>query len=299
MLTTMLICGFIQLRGQIAVSIDNSAPDPSAMLDVSSTTKGALLPRMTMDQIKAITNPADGLQVYCKTTGKMYIYVFTVGQWKEIAYGTEIINPPFSCGIPVTINHKASGNVAPVNKIVTYGTVNNIPGEPAKCWITNNLGADHQATAVTDSNESSRGWYWQFNRKQGYKHDGTNRTPNTVWETYNFPNLDWQSVNDPCTIELGFPWRVPTKTEWYNVKTNGWTNTNDPWNSGLKLHCAGALDYTDGTLFSSGIMGQFWSGTKYDFNDGHTFQMIIGQSINSSYNVNYFGYGNSIRCIRD
>ncbi|MEI7897716.1 MAG: hypothetical protein WCJ26_11825, partial [bacterium] len=75
-----------------------------------------------------------------------------------------------TCGT-MTINHVA-GTTAPVTKTVTYGTVTNITGEPSKCWITSNLGADHQATAVNDGTEASAGWYWQFNRKQGYKHDG-------------------------------------------------------------------------------------------------------------------------------
>ncbi|MEI7983555.1 MAG: hypothetical protein WCI71_18045, partial [Bacteroidota bacterium] len=81
-----------------------------------------------------------------------------------------------TCG-SLTVNHVA-GTVAPVTKTVTYGTVTNIPGEHSKCWITSNLGANHQATAVNDATELSAGWYWQFNRKQGYKHDGTTRTPN-------------------------------------------------------------------------------------------------------------------------
>ena len=115
------------------------------------------------------------------------------------------------------INHVASGGVAPVDKTVTYGTVTNIPGETSKCWITSNLGADHQATAVNDATEASAGWYWQFNRMQGYKHDGTTRTPNTTWITSINENLDWQAANDPCALELGNGWRIPTYTEWTNV----------------------------------------------------------------------------------
>ena len=53
------------------------------------------------------------------------------------------------------------------------GTVTGIPGETTKCWITSNLGASQQATAVNASTQASSGWYWQFNRKQGYKYDGT------------------------------------------------------------------------------------------------------------------------------
>jgi hypothetical protein len=107
---------------------------------------------------------------------------------------------PFTCGTSsLTINHTMSKGVAPVNKTTTYGTVTNIPGGPDKCWITDNLGSDHQATAVYDATEASAGWYWQFNRKQGYKNDGT-LTPS--WTTTSISeNSDWLPANDPCTVD--------------------------------------------------------------------------------------------------
>ncbi len=49
---------------QVAINSDNSAPDPSAMLDVKSTSKGFLPPRMTPAQRDAITSPAAGLTIY-------------------------------------------------------------------------------------------------------------------------------------------------------------------------------------------------------------------------------------------
>jgi hypothetical protein len=112
------------------------------------------------------------------------------------------------CGQSLTVNHYA-GNISPVTKTTSYGTVSNIPGEPSKCWITNNLGSDHQASSVSDATEASAGWYWQFNRKQGFKHDGTTRTPASTWISSISENSDWSSSNDPCTIELGTGWRIP------------------------------------------------------------------------------------------
>jgi hypothetical protein len=167
-----------------------------------------------------------------------------------------------SCGYSFAINHVA-GTVAPVNKTVTYGTVTNIPGEPSKCWITRNLGASQQATAKNDATEASAGWYWQFNRMQGYKHDGTTRTPNTTWISVINENLNWQTANDPCALELGSSWRMPTFTEWTNVKVSGgWTNWNGPWNSALKIHVAGhLLAFGGGALGSRGTDGYYWSST--------------------------------------
>ncbi|MFZ4521074.1 MAG: DUF1566 domain-containing protein [Bacteroidales bacterium] len=65
---TFLIIGFLlfssTIFAQVAVSTDGSAPDNSAMLDVKSTSKGILPPRMTTGEINAIANPAEGLSVY-------------------------------------------------------------------------------------------------------------------------------------------------------------------------------------------------------------------------------------------
>ena len=47
------------------VGVGTSSPNSSAILDITSTTKGFLTPRMTMIQRNAISNPANGLIIYC------------------------------------------------------------------------------------------------------------------------------------------------------------------------------------------------------------------------------------------
>jgi len=283
------------LIAQVSINSDNSAPDNSAMLDVKSTSKGFLLPRVTVSQMGAITNPANGLIVFCTTDNKYYGYISQTNTWKEILFGPGAITPG-TCGF-LTINHVA-GNVAPVTKTVTYSTVTNIPGEPAKCWITSNLGADHQANAVDDATEASAGWYWQFNLKQGYKHDGTTRTPNTTWISSIDENSDWIPANDPCTIEFGTDWRIPTYFEWFNVINSGnWQNWNGPWNSGLKLHSAGRLGNISGSLDYRGIIGNYRSNTQSSNSDGWLLFF-------SSYSSNMSGgwsktNGLSLRCLRN
>ena len=200
-----------------------------------------------------------------------------------------------ACGASFTIDHVA-GAVAPVTKTVTYGTVTNIPGETSKCWITRNLGADHQATKVDDATEASAGWYWQFNLKQGYKHDGTTRTPATTWITSISGNSDWISANDPCAIELGGGWRIPTSAEWNNVKNSGnWNNWNGPWNSALKMHAAGSLWADDGSLTLPGYWGNYWSSTQSGDPWGWFMYFDSGQSFMQESNK---AYGFTLRCVR-
>ncbi len=64
-LFTVFLLG-ISNRGlaQIGINTDGSAPDASAMLDVVSTDKGVLIPRLTQIQRNAIASPATGLLVF-------------------------------------------------------------------------------------------------------------------------------------------------------------------------------------------------------------------------------------------
>lgn len=69
------------VSGSLKIGSQNT-PDASALLDVESTTKGALLPRMTTTQRDAIASPATGLLVYNTTTSKVNQYTGTA--WAEV-----------------------------------------------------------------------------------------------------------------------------------------------------------------------------------------------------------------------
>ena len=203
----------------------------------------------------------------------------------------------FSCGQPFVITHTA-GAVAPVTKTVTYGTVLTSLSGNSKCWITQNLGATNQATAANDTTEAAAGWYWQFNRKQGYKHDGTTRTPSTNWDfTDDNSSATWEATKDPCIIELGAGWRIPTYTEWAYADANGaWANYNDTYASLLKLHAAGNLNFSDGSLGFRGSGSDYWSSAQNDAANANYLGLSSGAS-----NVDYSSksYGFSVRCIKD
>lgn len=195
-----------------------------------------------------------------------------------------------------TVTHTA-GSVAPVTKTVTYGVVETDLTGSKKCWITQNLGADRQARSATDASEASAGCYWQFNRKQGYKHDGKTRTPNTTWITSIYENSDWLPANDPCALLLGSGWRLPTFAEWEKTyATGGWDNLDETFNSVLKLHAAGFLFHSDGSLSYRGSDGLYWSSSQYVSDFGWYLDFGSSCSYVGSY---YKGNGHSVRCLRD
>jgi hypothetical protein len=233
-------------------------------------------------------------------TGLMAGTLYTRYVWAYNACGgsnaTAMTQATISCGSAITVNHVA-GAVAAVTKTVTYGTATNIPGASTKCWITSNLGADHQANAVNDATEPSAGWYWQFNRKQGYKVEGSTRTPNTAWIDYISENSNWLPANDPCALELGNGWRIPTDTEWSSVDAGGtWTNWDGPWNSALKMHAAGYLEDIAGSLTLRGTYGFYWASVQM----GNTGGWVLTFKSNTcAMGVPVKMRAFSIRCLQD
>lgn len=65
LIIVMLLLSSNSMYSQVAINIDGSTPDSSAILDLKSTSKGLLIPRMTTPQRDAIIRPAAGLLIYC------------------------------------------------------------------------------------------------------------------------------------------------------------------------------------------------------------------------------------------
>lgn len=74
------VVGFIDVDG--GIKCGGNTKSSSAIIDVQSTTKGALLPRMTTAQRTAIVSPAEGLEVYDLTLHKKCFYNGT--SWEQI-----------------------------------------------------------------------------------------------------------------------------------------------------------------------------------------------------------------------
>lgn len=68
--------------GFAQMGIGTTTPDISSMLDIRSTSKGFLAPRMTTAQRNAIASPANGLVVYDTDLGSLYFFNGTV--WSAI-----------------------------------------------------------------------------------------------------------------------------------------------------------------------------------------------------------------------
>ncbi len=72
-----------------AVGINQSSIAASAVLDVASTTKGALIPRMTTTQRDAISSPATGLLIYNTSLSALQFY--NGSSWDSVGSGAATI----------------------------------------------------------------------------------------------------------------------------------------------------------------------------------------------------------------
>ena len=68
------------------VGIGTTSPNASSILNITSTTKGVLFPRMTTAEISAIASPADGLTVYNTTLKAICFYDSSAAVWKKVSH---------------------------------------------------------------------------------------------------------------------------------------------------------------------------------------------------------------------
>jgi hypothetical protein len=82
-----MACGssFAQTKN---VGIGTTTPDASAVLDIQSSNKGLLIPRMSSEQMRTINSPAAGLMVY-QTGEKAGFYFFNGKEWRPLTEATE------------------------------------------------------------------------------------------------------------------------------------------------------------------------------------------------------------------
>ncbi|MCD4736862.1 MAG: hypothetical protein K8R53_12530, partial [Bacteroidales bacterium] len=126
--------------GNGRVGIGTKYPDASAIIDIKSSDKGMLIPRMTKSQRDAISLPATGLLIY-QSDSTPGFYSYDGSKWEPMTVLGTGNNDPGEAGIGSN-----------------YGTVvNDVTG---KVWLDRNLGASQVATSSTDTNAYGDLYQW-------------------------------------------------------------------------------------------------------------------------------------------
>ena len=96
---TLIAAVLITATTSAQVGIGTTTPDASSALDITSTTGGLLVPRMTAAQRDAITSPAQGLIIFCTdcALGEGELQIKLTSSWKNTIGGD--VNDPYTLAI--------------------------------------------------------------------------------------------------------------------------------------------------------------------------------------------------------
>lgn len=286
---TVLIFSAMAIQAQVAINDDGSAANASAVLDVKSTSKGFMPPRMTATEIALIASPAAGLLVFNTDDNHYYFYDDGAGEWKEIELGTNTLIPITTVYNPITgetwmdRNLGASQVATSSNDAASFGDLYQ--------WGRDTEGHEIRTAAITSVNASTpvpndgNSWDGLFIKEFNFPNDWLVTQDNTLWQGVN-------GTNNPCPT--GF--RIPTETEW-NDEMNSWA-TNDPagaFGSPLKLPTAGYRYFLNGSIMLAGE-GNYWSST---ISSTKTWDLHFSDANGAGFYANYRAYGFSVRCIKD
>ena len=267
---------FISITEAQNVGIGTSSPQASAQLDVSSTSKGLLLPRMTSVQRDAIPGPVAGLQIWCIDCKQLQVYDGSV--WRTASDPT------------------------------TYYP---IVGICCQSWMTKNLDVatyrnGDSIPKVTDN----AAWAALTTGAYCYYNNDSTTYAATYGKLYN-----WYAVNDPRGL-APMGWHIATDFEWTTLsnclggdgaaggpmKEIGTTHWQTPNSSATNISGftglpGGTRDFT-GPFSGIGLAGYWWSSTESNTTNAflryltNTFVNFNGGPLNKQ-------IGNSVRCLRD
>jgi uncharacterized protein (TIGR02145 family) len=289
-LMLLAVLAVISLTTYGQIGIGTATPHASAALDVTSTTKGLLPPRMTQAQRNAISTPAAGLMVYCTDCGANGEPQFYNGtSWVNMVGGTATAIP------------------TPTSTVFVSSGV-------SKAFMAHNLGADNSLDPHTPV-QGIHGNYYQWGRIGSVANASISSDAIGGWKTDPADDGAWadgsKKATDPCPA--GF--RVPTNAQWAGVIAYNTVSrtSNNSWAAGdanfgsaihwgpnestknLTLPAAGYRIYSNGALSNRGINGYYWSSTE---NGPNADILFFYSSIATTYYY-YRTYGFSVRCVSE
>ena len=182
--TKALIFSYVILASisyaQNNVGIGTTTPHSSSVLDVSSNSKGMLVPRLTSLQRNSISSPANGLLVYDIDLSCFYFYKYS--QWVslcQIGGGSGISSVNWSCNPDSTVTSQL--DITTTNGVINLGLpVWHLGGTKAN--INDYFGTSNNADIQISTNNDSCSFNPQKQKmiitKEGYVGIGSYNTSN-------------------------------------------------------------------------------------------------------------------------
>lgn len=276
LLFILLLIATVSVQAQVGIGI--TTPDASAQLDLSSTTKGFLAPRMTAVQRAAIIAPAEGLLLY-QTDSAVGFYYYKSGVWlrliNETTYPSVTICAQLWMDKNLDVTTYRNGDPIPY---VTDQTVWTALTTGAWCYYNNDPSTNATYGKLYN-------WY-ALNDPRGLAPAGWHVATDAEWNTLS-TCLGGETV-------AGGKMKVTGTSTWASPNSNA-TNSSGfaALPGGIRIHGTSNF-FVDLTYFS-----HFWSATEVN-----STQAISRFIINSSGDITpYSGFlksfGLSVRCLRD
>jgi len=257
------------------VGVGTNAPDSSAALDVSSSSKGFLPPRMTAIERDNIENPAVGLMIY--NLDCQCINFFNGANW--VSYGQDP-NLDFECG----------GQLTDVRDDKTYSTVQ--IGD--QCWMAENLNLGTRIDGDQDQTDNDI--------LEKYCYDDIPANCSQYGALYQWNEMMGYDTNRFNTGICPDGWRLPTAAEWdslvillggesvagYELKENGTT--------GFEALLGGERS-DDGNYADINIKGYFWTASQVN-NTQATYRYLTGGNAGFLQSNALKTNGMAVRCIK-
>ena len=259
----------LQLSLYAQVGIGTATPAASSQLEVTSTTKGFLPPRMTTVQRDAIVSPATGLVIFNTTTNGLEFKSST--GWVSLTavnYPSVLIGAQYWMEKNLEVTTYRNGDPIPY---VTDATAWAALTTGAWCYYNND-----------PSNGKLYNWY-AVNDPRGLAPTGWHVPTDVEWTTLS-TTLGGDAV-------AGGKMKVAGTTRWTAPNTGA---DNSSGFAGLP----GGFRFNFGAFINVGYNGYWWSSTENDTtNAWYRFLLYFNGGINR-YNYNkQFGF--SVRCLRD
>ena len=274
----LVIVGFL-IFGNIDmaqnVGIGTNTPNASALLDVSSTTKGLLPPRITTAQRDLITTPAAGLVLYNSTTNSIQLY--SGSEWISLT-ASFVPLPAIVIGTQQWMSNNLDvayyRNGDPIPQVRDPGTWAALT-TGAWCYLNND-------STLGSKYGKLYNWY-AVNDPRGLAPQGWHIPTDVEWATLENA-LGGASIAGGQMKEAGtLTWAAP------NYGGNN--------NSGFTALPGGAR-YFEGTFSYDGTSGIWWSSTESNTSIAW-YSFLIYNNGNINRGLTYKIAGSSVRCLRD
>ncbi|MCP3908714.1 MAG: hypothetical protein GY712_11940, partial [Oceanicoccus sp.] len=254
------------------VGIGTTSPEGSAQLEVNSTDKGFLPPRVA--NVNDVSNPVAGLQVYDQSVNCMRYYNGTV--WSEC------MGKPFSFGDPFMDSRDGK-----VYNSVQIGT---------QCWMAENLNYETTNSWWYDNSSANGDIYGRLYTWEAAITacpSGWSLPSDDEWKTLEMQLFMSQSDADTTG------WRGTNQGEKLK-STSGWFNNgNGIDEAGFKALPGGWRDGNGDFLpYFLGPNGYWWSATD-TLGDIAWFRELRFDTVKVNRNAWVKENGLSVRCLRD